>query len=267
MKLLKELGITEVQLKRILAGRRRKPAIIHEHITDEEYEFGIISDTHICSRYECLDELHTFYAICEKIGITKVLHAGDLIDGGMSHPGWENEIHTFGADRQVRYLIKNYPKVGGITTYFITGSHDYSFWKRAGVDVGELIMDQRNDLLYAGMTQGDIELGKIKIRLIHPAGGMPYARSYRGQKIVESIAPGNKPDVLAVGHLHASYYFHYRNVHVLGAGAFQRQTPYLMEKSLMPDIGGWTIKIRLDKDGSIVAFQPSWIPFYIGGSS
>ena len=130
MKALKDYGLTERQLRMILAGRNTKPRIIKEQITDEEFEFGVISDTHLCSRYEAINELHTFYAICNKIGIKHIVHAGDLIDGGMSHAGWENEIHTFGADRQVAYVVKNYPSVDGINTYFISGSHDYSFWKK-----------------------------------------------------------------------------------------------------------------------------------------
>ena len=85
--ILSELGLTEIQLRRILQGKRIAPKIIQKHITDKNLEFGIISDTHLCSRYEALNELHTFYEICRKVGIKHVFHAGDLIDGGMTHPG------------------------------------------------------------------------------------------------------------------------------------------------------------------------------------
>ena len=264
MKILNEFGLTEAQLRRILAGEHTKPQIIKQAITDKEFEFGVISDTHLCSRYEALNELHTYYSICKKTGVRHIVHAGDLIDGGMSHAGWENEIHTFGTDNQVAYTIKNYPKVEGITTYFITGSHDYSFWKRSGVDVGKLISRERPDLVYLGMIRGDVEINGIKIRLIHPSGGVPYSKSYRAQKIAENIPSGQKPHILVIGHLHYAIYLFYRNMHILHSGCFQHQTPYLMEKSLNPDIGGWTIRIRIakDKHKSVVAIIPCWIPFF-----
>ena len=132
-KILQETGLTESQLLKILNRKRFKPQVIKRHITEDEFEFAIISDTHLCSRYEALNELHTFYAICQKMGIKDVVHAGDLIDGGMTHAGWENQVHTHGADRQVKYVADNYPCVKDINTYFIGGSHDYSFWKKAGV--------------------------------------------------------------------------------------------------------------------------------------
>ena len=260
--LRKEFDLNKTCLDRIMiGGRKTKPRILKTHITNRKLKVAIIGDTHLCSWYEAINELHTFYAICKKEGVKHVVHAGDILDGGMSHAGWENEIHTFGADRQVKYLVKNYPKVNGIKTYFITGSHDHSFWKRGGHNVGQAIDKQRPDLTFLGMSAGDIRLGSVKIKLVHPSGGMPYALSYRGQKISEHIAPGTKPHILAVGHLHTAYYFHYRNMHVIGVGAFQKQTPYLVEKSLMPDVGGWICSIHLDKNGGVVAFTPSWITF------
>jgi len=261
---LKEFGLSEKQVRKILSGRLSKPKIIKQAITDKEFEFAVISDTHLCSHYEAIDELHTFYAICNKMGIKHIVHAGDLIDGGMTHAGWENEIHTFGTDRQVKYVVKNYPKVEGIDTYFISGSHDYSFWKRAGVEVGRLIEAQRPDLHYLGMVQGRVEIGGVNILLIHPSGGAPYAKSYRAQKIAENIPSGEKPHLLVIGHLHYAVYMFYRLMHILHAGAFQWQTPYLKEKSLNPDVGGWTVRVRIakDKKKSIVAITPSFIPFF-----
>jgi predicted phosphodiesterase len=263
-KLLEKLGLTETQAKSILTKTVAKPQIIKRHITEEEFEFAIISDTHLCSHYEAINELHTFYAICQKMGIKDVVHAGDLIDGGMSHAGWENQIHTHGADRQIGYVAKNYPKIAGINTYFIGGSHDYSFWKKAGVDVGYLITAKRPDLVYLGMVKADVELGGLKVRLIHPSGGAPYSKSYRAQKIAENIVSGDKPHILVVGHLHYSVFFQYRLMHIFHAGCFQHQTPYLQEKSLLPDVGGWTIKVRTAqyKKKSVVSITPSWIPFF-----
>ncbi len=123
-KIIKGLGLTEKQAREALLKRKhKKPKVLHRYFSNKEIKFAVIADTHLCSNYEKLDELHTFYAICKKIGIDTVIHAGDLIDGnGKMYRGHLNEIHTYGAMRQVDYAVKNYPKVKGITTYFITGN-------------------------------------------------------------------------------------------------------------------------------------------------
>lgn len=85
--------------------------------------------------------------------------------------GQENEVHTFGATGQAEYVIKNYPKVAGITTYFCNGNHDLSWWKRSGVDTGDLISAGREDMIYLGQYFGEVELSGVKIHLMHPDGG------------------------------------------------------------------------------------------------
>jgi predicted phosphodiesterase len=216
--LLKELGISDAQLARMLSGKKRKAKVIKRHITERSFEFGIVSDTHFCSTEEKLNELETFYQICEKEGITEVFHAGDLVAGWGIYPGQENEVHTFGAANQAQYVINNYPKRKDIQTYFITGNHCLSFWKRSGIDIGVIVDKERRDMHYLGQYQGDIELGGVKIRLLHPDGGGAYAISYKGQKICEQIPSGQKPQILILGHFHTAVYFHYRLIHVFQAG-------------------------------------------------
>jgi len=264
MKILREFGLTEAQLRKILNGKEVRPRIIKEAITDKEFEFGVVSDTHLCSKFEKLDELHTFYAICKKMGIKHIVHAGDIIAGQGIYSGQENEIHTFGVDSQVGYVIKNYPQVDGITTYFITGNHCLSFFKKSGVDAGRLISAEREDLKYLGQYKGDVEINGVKIRLLHPDGGGAYALSYKGQKIAEQITSGDKPHVLVLGHYHTSIYFFYRNIHILYGGAFEGQSSFLLRKGINPSIGGWTVKVRIAKDQkkSCVSITPSWIPFF-----
>ena len=120
--IIDKFGITEKQLISILAGKDTKPKVLEHNISNKVFTFGIVSDTHFGSIHEKIDELYTFYAICKKEGINVVVHAGDLVAGWGVYKGQENEVHTFGADGQVAYVIKNYPKVKGITTYFITGN-------------------------------------------------------------------------------------------------------------------------------------------------
>lgn len=173
---LDEYGLDEKKLRRILVARGKKevkPLMLYGKEADE-YSFAAIADTHLCSVQEKLRELHTFYALCHKRGIKDVFHAGDIVAGQGVYAGQEYEIHTFGADNQVAYVVANYPKVEGITTHFIIGNHDYSFLKMAGVDVGPKIAQARKDIDYLGAFQGCVFQNGIKlIQLVHPDGGMP----------------------------------------------------------------------------------------------
>lgn len=260
--LLEETGLTESQLKKIINGRKPKIKIIKHQITEYEFEVGVVSDTHLCSTNEKLNELHTIYAIFNKIGIKTVFHSGDLLCGWKVYNGQENEVKVFGADNQIKYVVDNYPKIDGITTYFISGNHDLAWLKLAGIDVCKTISSQRPDMVYLGQYQGDFILNGIKIRLFHGEGGGSYALSYKSQKVAEQIPSGQKPQVLLCGHWHTSLYFFYRNIHILHCGAFEGQTLYLTRKGINPSIGGWTLKMRTSKNKSLIAFTPSWIPFF-----
>lgn len=71
-------GFTESEIKSLLFQKRKpKPKVLKRFLSDKDLEFAIVSDTHLCSRYERLNELHTFYEICRKQGIKIVFHCGD----------------------------------------------------------------------------------------------------------------------------------------------------------------------------------------------
>jgi predicted phosphodiesterase len=264
MKLLKEFGLTEKEVRKILINRNKtKPKILKRYITEKKFGFAIVSDTHLCSRQERLDELKTFYEICRKTGVKHVLHAGDLMEGsGRIYRGQMNDIHTYGAIRQVNYCVDNYPKVEGITTYLIGGNHDESFYKENGTDVCELFCAKREDFEYLGQYQADVTLGDVKFRLLHSDKAGAYAISYHSQKIAEQIASGNKPHIFINGHWHTSFMFWYRNMHIFSAGTFQGQTDFMMRKALNPAIGGWICSVRVGNEDPVVALEATWIPFY-----
>lgn len=262
--LLRDLSLSDSEVKRILLGKKRKkPKLLKQRISNDSFKLGVIGDTHLCSKHEKLDELLTFYNICHKVGAKVVLHAGDVLAGWRIYKGQENEVHTFGAKGQAEYAIKNYPHVSGITTYFINGNHDDSWWKLAGVDTGELIAEKRKDMVYLGNYSADVEIGGILMRLHHGDGGGAYALSYKGQKLAEQIASKNKPRLLLMGHYHTAFYFWYRNMHILNTGCFEGQTSYLLRKGLNPAIGGWIVDVRTSNiRNDVLSVQPSWIPFF-----
>lgn len=262
-KILHDLNLTEKDVRNILTYKtRKKPRVLKRHLSDKILKFGIVSDTHLCSKKEKINQLFTFYSICKKMGIEIVLHAGDMLSGWGVYKGQQNEVHTFGAVGQVDYAVANYPRIKGVTTYFIDGNHDESWHKIAGIQTGELIGQKREDMVYLGQYSADVILSGTRIRLHHGDGGGAYALSYKGQKLAESIPSGQKPRVFILGHYHTAHYFWYRNMHIINAGCFEDQTLFLLRKGLNPAIGGWLVELRLgEKPNDILACQTSWIPF------
>lgn len=201
-------------------------------------EIGIVSDTQFCSKYQQLSFLHEAYDLFASRGITDVLHAGDILDGQWMYRGHQYETIYSGADAQRDYAVTNYPKREGITTWLVGGNHDFSHIKISGHDALAAIGQKREDIRFLGYFAAMVEIGGVKLRLQHPRGGVPYARSYRLQKIVEQLSPQEKPDAIFVGHLHIGAYLpQYRNVESFQVPCFQAQTPYLAELGLHPTIG------------------------------
>jgi len=235
-----------------------KKAIV-EQFSGNKVKIGVIADTHICSTEERLDLVKAIYEVFAEEGIAKVYHAGDLLDGENVYKGQNYELKLVGADNQIDYCINSYPVVKGITTYFITGNHDLSYFKRSGFDVGIRLAKERSDLVYLGPEEADIniqtEVGAdrpVILRLFHPGGtGSAYALSYRAQRTIETYSSGEKPHILVIGHLHKASYFFVRNVHTLQAGTLQNQTRFMRNKAIEAHRGGFIVEFTVANDGSI----------------
>jgi hypothetical protein len=171
------------------------------------------------------------------------------------------ELFCQGFDEQAEYIIKNYPDE--VPTYFITGNHDSTHMINGGANIGKKIARERDDMHYLGSLQADVMLtDNCKMELRHPLDGSSYAVSYKPQKYVESIAGGEKPNLLLIGHYHKQGYFPYRNVHCVLMPALEAQTPFLRGKGLVSDVGGVIITLHVSDDGTINRFISEFISFY-----
>lgn len=229
----------------------------------EVIKFAVVSDIHIGSKYTQLTHLHNFYDRLAMEGIKTVYNAGDLTEGLKMRPGHEYEVYTVSADEMVEDVIATYPARDGITTYFITGNHDASIYKHIGYDIGKAIARRRSDMIYLGRDCAKVNLTpNCVLELRHPWDGVSYATSYKLQKMIESMESDSKPNIIAVGHYHKQLYMFYRNVHGLLTGCFQGQTPFFRGKGISSQLGGWIITIRVIEDGTIIGFEPEFVPYY-----
>lgn len=217
---------------------------------------GIVSDTHLASKVQKLDELHDFYKWVSKY-TNKVYNAGDILEGRWVYLGQENEVIHVGIDEQIDYGIKNYPKEKGLVTRLISGNHDLRAWEKAGVDMVRKVCEARDDMKYLGQYKGVITYPFGKIWLLHPKSGGAYAKSYPIQKYLRQMSSKMMPKILIFGHGHQSYFFQERDVYCVGAGCWTGENDYTIRRGLIPDTGGWLIEIEFD-GRTITQIKPTW---------
>lgn len=229
------------------------------------YRIGLVSDTHFCSRYQQVTLLHDAYAEFDKQQVDFVLHAGDLVDGRGVYRGQDVEVFKSGADEQADYVIQNYPHLErGRKTYIIGGSHDRAFFRDGGFNIIRAICKERKDLVDRGFDKAEFIVKGLKVGLMHPAGGVAYARSYKMQKIIEnmagyimSIPSATAPILVVFGHWHVPCHLEsYMGIEAMSMPCFQSQTPYLERLGLMPVVGYRIVELWLDKDGSLSKITP-----------
>jgi predicted phosphodiesterase len=219
---------------------------------DDGEPVGLVSDTHFGSKFQQITYLRDFYDHMEKLGVKQVFHCGDLTAGCNVYKGQKHENFTSTFDDIVAYVEKNYPKKDGMTTRFIVGNHDDSWYKVGGSDIGIRVSERREDLEYLGRYGAYVNMNGAKVYLYHPQGlGIPYAISYPVQKAIERFSSENKPKLFLVGHFHIRASFEIRNVDVVMVPCFESQTPYERSKTLMPTVAGMVLWPTI-VDGSIV---------------
>jgi len=237
-------------------------------------KIGLVADTHLCCREERLDALHAQYDLFAREGVKDVFHAGNIVDGYVPRING-GSVYESSIDGQATYCAKHYPRRAGITTHFITGNDHEGWFQKEGFNFGaylQMVCERmgRHDMKYIGHIEADVVLtaGEFKqiLKVQHPGGGSAYARSYKGQKIVEAFQGGEKPAILAIGHYHVSGYSFDRNVHIIGLPGFQDQTIFGRTKHLRYEIGGVILELKMSSiTGAITRVRPEFNMFFDRG--
>lgn len=253
----------------------RIPLAIINH--GEWIRIGLVSDTHLACREERLDALHAHYDLMKQEGLTTVFHAGNIVDGFVPRINGASVLES-SIDGQAQYVADKYPRRDGITTYFITGNDHDGAWQggKEGFNFGAYLeyvcqQNDRTDLKYVGHVEADIAIKTAAkrdtiVRISHPGGGCPYARSYVAQKVCESYEGNEKPAILLLGHHHVSNYLNERNIHVINLPGFQSQTIFGRTKKLRYEIGGAILEFKVNpKDGAVTRCRVEFNLFFDRG--
>lgn len=227
-----------------------KPKVTPFSLSTDSVKFGVISDTHIGHKMFNEDWLFAAYEFFENENCDFIYHSGDIVEGMSGRDGQIYELNKFGFEEQTCYaagLIKKSP----IPIRAILGNHDQWFKIKGniGACVGSKLQAECDNFTYLGDDEAYDMLGNIKVMLRHPGDGSAYALSYKTQKFIESLAGGQKPNILINGHYHKGIFFEYRNVHAFEAGTLQGQSKFMRGRNLSSTPSVWCIEAFQDNSG------------------
>jgi len=268
-----------------LRPRVTVPVATLADVEGREISLGVSSDLHAGSRWAQPTAYNKFRRIAyDEFGVRMFLEPGDKTAGIYGYKGQDQDLipacrpvsrqDSYGATyNQVWLASQCMVPLEGATTYILGGNHDWFHVTANGHDPVKMLCSQRTDVIYCGYDHVSIPLTKdMDVRMWHPSGGIPYARSYRMQKGLESqafadlrtaIAKDRTPKVSALiaGHLHIVIPVPMMPIMGLHPGCFEAQSNYLKRKGLVPDVGGSILTFRLTENGHVQRITWTWIPF------
>jgi len=222
-------------------------------VTDinNEFKFVAISDTRFGSKSQQLSILNDIYYKAYEMGYKNIIHCGNITEG--IYPISNIYADTIFLDdtlRQADYIVKNYPRIDGIKTYFITGIKDERHLKSKKIDIGKRISESRDDMIYLGNNSCSISIDNASMLIFNPKLGKTYTVSYRAQQQIDSFRSEDKPDILLYGGLLQMEKFSYRNVCCISVPSVCATTKEMNDKRYSNTIGAWYITVKTDNKGN-----------------
>lgn len=256
VELLKQKGyLYEVVDKQIVKMKPIKDNDIYNVPNNMEHlKLLLISDTHLASKYDRLDILRYLYQEAEDKNVNYILHSGDVTEGRSNRDDQIYSLKEVSYTGQRDYVVDKYPQ-SNIPTYMIAGNHDLWWVKRAGCDIVKDICDKREDLTYLGSDCEDLKIGKLRIRLYHGKGGSSYAKSYKLQKYLDSVALEERPHILQTGHIHQAFYYKQDKTHCFQTSCLQDLTPFERSMGFSNDKSCWWVDVWMDDKGNPVKVE------------
>lgn len=242
-------------------------------IEDNFFKTLVISDLNLGSKYQQLSFINEVYKKAYAEGVRNVIICGD-ISAGLIPPKniYYNSLFKYDTQSQAEYIINNFPKIEGMTTYFITGEKDHTHDLKNSESIGKIIANQRKDMIYLGpnhctinLIHKDKETSKIlekaDILVRHPKGKIAYTLSYKPQQYISSMRSEDKVDMVLHGHFLQCEKMHFRGVEEISVPGATATTPKMKDDGINNSVGAWILDIKLKKNG-IEKVVPTFIPCY-----
>ncbi len=238
---------------------------------EKKFKFGAISDTHLCSVHQQPSLCDKAYEIFDAEDVAFIVNAGDITEGGggVGYRGHANDVFIWGVDEQKDYTVARYPKSKKKKkTKCIPGNHDLWNFSALGYDIVKHICNERPDMEYLGQSGGVFEHEGVRFKVLHPAGGQGYAKSYKPQRLIEGDiskhilaleGEDGDVDIQLLGNWHHYHFIHYMGTYSFTLPCLKTSDDFHETRGLVPFLGVVVVEVTLDKDGDIIAISPKFI--------
>ena len=227
-----------------------------------EFSFVAISDTRLGSKSQQLAILNDIYRKAKELGISNVILCGNISAGLKPMTDTESNF-IYDSQAQVDYIIANYPKYEGITTYFISGKLDDKHISTHNINIGKRISAARPDMVYLGEDICDIEIDRVKMQVMNSKLSKTYTSSYRTQQTLDAYRSEDKPDILLYGGLLQMEKYTYRDVKCISIPSVCATDKEMKTKRYSNTIGAWYISIKTNEKGLLDDISAINSPYYV----
>lgn len=229
---------------------------------NNEFKFVAISDTRLGSKSQQLNILNDIYKKAVSLGIKNVILCGNISAGLKPIEDTESNF-IYDTQDQIDYIVKNYPKYDGVTTYFISGKLDDKHLKTNYVNIGKRIAEARSDMVYLGEDVCDITIDRTKMQVMNAKLNKTYTVSYRTQQTIDAYRSEDKPDILLYGGLLQMEKYTSRGVNCISVPSVCATDNEMKAKRYANTIGAWYVTVKNKTNGKLESVNVIDSPYYV----
>ncbi len=238
----------------------------YEFHTDKnnEFKFVAIADTRFGSKYQQLSILNDIYEKADELGYKNVFLCGNISNGLYDISNMYSETSFLDdTQRQIDYILENYPKIDGMKTYLVNGKTDSKHLKKNITSIGKKLAEGRDDFVYLGNLSANVKIDNVNMQILAPNLSKTYTVSYRPQQQIDSYRSEDKPDILLMGGYLQMEKFTYRGVTEISVPSVCATTPKMNDRRYSNTVGAWYVTVETDLKGNLLSVNAMSSPYYL----
>ncbi|MBR6950044.1 MAG: hypothetical protein IKH54_07665 [Bacilli bacterium] len=238
----------------------------YEFHTDKnnEFKFVAIADTRFGSKYQQLSILNDIYEKADELGYKNVFLCGNISNGLYDISNMYSETSFLDdTQRQIDYILENYPKIDGMKTYLVNGKTDSKHLKKNITSIGKKLAEGRDDFVYLGNLSANVKIDNAAMQILAGNLGKTYTVSYRPQQQIDSYRSEDKPDILLMGGYLQMEKFTYRGVTEISVPSVCATTPKMNDRRYSNTVGAWYVTVKTDLKGNLLSVNAMSSPYYL----
>ena len=251
MNLLLNKGYTNLKEKNLFDNQNQEASHYFINTKSKTFKLCLLSDTHLGSKFDQISSLETIYNKGEKIGVDYYLHAGDFFEGFINNSHeFKRSLRHQTVDQQIEYAYNNYPH-SSKPTLIINGNHEEETRRKTQVDMLEELTKLRNDIIYLNNTKSNIQMGKLRIMMMHTNTTNRSMKENIIKKDIDKYPLNATPKIVITGHTHNRSYKLYKGTHIFQVPSLMSCRDPKLYTNGPEENGVWWLDISISCKGNI----------------